>query len=124
MYGGKCLDAQPTGAPPGSGVLLWNCDGSETQLFGFSAFGDGLRAEVRASRLCLHVADASPDNGALLQQQPCSASVAQKFTVVPTGEWVPSTRAWVCLGVCGSLTSRHQATGGAWGVSMQESTGT
>ena len=46
MYGGMCLDAQPAEAGPNSGLLLWACDGSDTQLFGFAALEDGLRMQV------------------------------------------------------------------------------
>ncbi|MFK4106434.1 ricin-type beta-trefoil lectin domain protein [Streptomyces sp. NPDC019531] len=69
---GKCLSADR--ASDGAALYIWDCDGSREQKWSFDKDGT-----IRLKGLCMDVADASLDKGAVVQLARCSGNSAQQF---------------------------------------------
>jgi hypothetical protein len=83
----------------GTPLELRDCDGSSAQEWAFAADGT-----VRALGLCMDVAAASRDDGAVLQAAECTAGPAQQFGIT-AGQDLVSSASDKCVDVTGMSTA-------------------
>jgi beta-glucanase (GH16 family) len=96
--GGRCVTLPGPGTN-GTPLELRDCDGSSAQEWAFAADGT-----VRALGLCMDVAAASRDDGAVLQAAECTAGPAQQFGIT-AGQDLVSSASDKCVDVTGMSTA-------------------
>ena len=87
---GKCMSLSEAQKNPGNGqhFLLWDCSGAPSygdgQVFRLWPRGGGsYEITVTSSGKCLDFADASTENGGVLQQWDCNDNAQQHFQLLP-----------------------------------------
>lgn len=80
---GKCVDVAGAGSANGTAVQLYDCNGSNAQIWSNS--GDGT---LRALGKCLDIADRGTADGAAVQLWDCSGGSNQQWVVSPAHDIV------------------------------------
>ncbi|GGN05911.1 RICIN domain-containing protein [Streptomyces fuscichromogenes] len=81
----KCIEVSAHAGKDGSPLRLWGCDGDAWQKWVFKSDGS-----VRSMGLCLDIANASQDNGAVIQLATCNGGWAQRFNLNSSHDLVNS----------------------------------
>ncbi|MEV4635887.1 chitosanase [Actinoplanes sp. NPDC049548] len=98
--GGKCVDVAAAGTANGTAIQLYDCNGTNAQIWSVGN-SDG---SLRALNKCLDVTGASSANGTKIQLYDCNGTGAQKWTAGTNGTLVNSGSG-KCLDVTGSSTA-------------------
>ena len=68
------------------GLQVWECDGSDSQLFALTPFDEGYQIQVKASLTCLTQQGLGWWDTWNFGPQTCTSDVTQKFKLVRVGE--------------------------------------
>jgi hypothetical protein len=80
VHSGLCMDVSGNSTADGATLIQWNCQGSDNQLFTFTAKSGGQYQLIsKSSGKCVTVV--STANGLLLQQATCGTGAAQLFKI-------------------------------------------
>lgn len=107
---GKCLNVPGFETASGTGLIQWDCEAYDNEIWTLAPVGDFYHLVVKHSNKCLNVPGASTQSGQQLIQWDCqgSTSTNDQWSITQSGTYtyqIKSRSSGLCLNMAGSSNS-------------------